>query len=122
MAGRLSPDRSAWVLFLLRGVHPHHRLDVQPACEVAEGLQSYSLEETDRLTQLFAEFPCLAARSQWVQPSGSGIYRSCHQQESRGGARLSPTRCQYAVVCDRSLPAEPQLCKRRCCGETAGAP
>ena len=27
------------LLLLLRGVHPHHRLDVQPARQVAEGVQ-----------------------------------------------------------------------------------
>ena len=38
LAGRLSADRAAWVLLLLRGVHPHHRFDVQSARQVAEGL------------------------------------------------------------------------------------
>ena len=42
LAGRLSPDRPARLLLLLRGVHPHHRLDVQPARQVAEGVQSHS--------------------------------------------------------------------------------
>ena len=36
----LSPDRPARLLLLLRGVHPHHRLDVQPARQMAEGVQS----------------------------------------------------------------------------------
>jgi transketolase N-terminal domain/subunit len=39
LARRLSPDRPTWVLFLLRGVYPYYRLDVQSACEVAEGLR-----------------------------------------------------------------------------------
>ena len=37
LAGGLPPHRPARRLRLLRGVHPHHRLDVQPAREVAEG-------------------------------------------------------------------------------------
>ena len=40
LAGRLSADRPARVLLVLRGVHPHHRFDVQPARQVAEGVQS----------------------------------------------------------------------------------
>ena len=35
LAGRLPADRTPRLLFLLRGLHPHHRLHVQPACEVA---------------------------------------------------------------------------------------
>ena len=37
LARRLSADRPARLLLLLRGVHPHRRLDVQPARQVAEG-------------------------------------------------------------------------------------
>ena len=37
LARGLPADGPARPLQLLRGVHPHHRLDVQPACEVAEG-------------------------------------------------------------------------------------
>ena len=37
LARGLPADRPARPLQLLRGVHPHHRLDVQPAREVAEG-------------------------------------------------------------------------------------
>ena len=36
LAGGLSADRPARLLLLLRGVHPHHRFDVQPARQVAE--------------------------------------------------------------------------------------
>ena len=37
LAGGLPADRPARPVQLLRGVHPHRRLDVQPAREVAEG-------------------------------------------------------------------------------------
>ena len=37
LAGGLSAHRPPRLLLLLRGVHPHHRLDVQPARQVAEG-------------------------------------------------------------------------------------
>ena len=42
LAGRLSPDRPPRLFLLLRGVHPHHRLDVQPARQMAEGVQATS--------------------------------------------------------------------------------
>ena len=37
LAGGLPADRPARPVLLLRGVHPHRRLDVQPARQVAEG-------------------------------------------------------------------------------------
>ena len=42
LAGGLPADRPARVLLVLRGVHPHHRLDVQPARQVAQGVQRTS--------------------------------------------------------------------------------
>ena len=38
VARGVSPNRPARVLLLLRGLHPHHRFNVQPARQVAEGL------------------------------------------------------------------------------------
>ena len=120
MAGRVSVDRPARVLFLLRGVHPHHRLDVQSACQVAEGLQPHSLAAADRLAQLSAELPRLAAGSQRVQPPGPGIHRSRGEQESGGRTRLSSAGCEHPLVRDRSLPAQPQLRERHRRGQAAG--
>ena len=37
LARRVSAHRPARFLLVLRSVHAHHRLDVQPACEMAEG-------------------------------------------------------------------------------------
>ena len=37
LARRLSADRPARLLLLLRGLHPHRRFDVQPARQMAEG-------------------------------------------------------------------------------------
>ncbi len=42
LARGLSADRPARLLLVLRGVHPHHRLDVQPARQVAEGVRRTS--------------------------------------------------------------------------------
>ena len=55
LARGLPAHRPARLLQLLRGVHPHHRLDVQPARQVAEGLQRHPLAAADRVAQLPAQ-------------------------------------------------------------------
>ncbi len=52
LAGGLSPHREARPLQLLRGVHPHRRLDVQPTREVAEGDAGDRVAQTTRIAQL----------------------------------------------------------------------
>ena len=64
LARRLSADRPARLLLLLRGLHPHHRFHVQPACEMAEGLQRDQVAPADRLAQLSLVEPRLAAGPQ----------------------------------------------------------
>jgi xylulose-5-phosphate/fructose-6-phosphate phosphoketolase len=49
LAGRLSADRAAWLFFLLRSLHPHHRFHVQPACEMAEGGKGHRLAQANCL-------------------------------------------------------------------------
>ena len=71
LARRLSAHRPARLLLLLRGVHSHHRFDVQPARQMAEGLQSHSLAAAHRVAELPAVVACLAAGPQRLQPSGS---------------------------------------------------
>ena len=106
---------------LLRGVHPHHRLDVQPAREVAEGLQPHSVARADRLAQLPAQFARLAAGPQRLLAPGPGLHRSRRQQEGGGHPRLSAARRQLPAVGHRSLPAQPQLRERRRRRQAAGA-
>ena len=60
LARRLSADRPARLLLVLRGLHPHHRLDVQPARQVAQGVQRHSVAAADRVVELSAVEPCLA--------------------------------------------------------------
>ena len=55
LARRLFIDRPARLLLVLRGVHPHHRLDVQPARQMAEGVQPHPVAAADR----FAELPAV---------------------------------------------------------------
>ena len=71
LARRLSAHRPPRLLLLLRGVHPHHRFDVQPARQVAEGVQPHSVAPADRLAELPADLARLAAGSQRLLPSGS---------------------------------------------------
>ena len=89
LARRLSADRPARLLLLLRGLHPHHRFHVQPACEMAEGLRPHPVATADRLAQLSVVEPRLASGPQRLFPPGSRLHRPCDEQEGGGGAGLS---------------------------------
>ena len=106
---------------LLRGVHPHHRLDVQPARQVAEGVQPHPLAAADRLAQLLPQLARLAAGPQRVQPPGPRLHRPRRQQEGRGHPRLPAARRQLPALGDRPLPPQPQLRQRRRGRQAAGA-
>ncbi len=121
LARGLSADRPARLLLLLRGVHPHHRLDVQPARQVAEGLQRHSLAAADRVAQLPAHLARLAPGPQRLQPPGSRLHRPRGQQEGRGHPRLPAARRQLPAVGHRPLPAQPQLRQRHRRRQAAGA-
>ena len=121
LARRLPAHRPARVLFLLRGLHPHHRFDVQPARQVAEGLERDSVAAADRLAQLSAHVARLAAGPQRLQPSGPRLHRPRRQQEGRGHPRLPAARRQHAALGHRPLPAQPQLRQRDRRRQAAGA-
>ena len=97
LARGLSADRPARLLLLLRGVHPHHRLDVQPARQMAEGVQSHSVAAAHRLAELSAVEPRLAAGPQWLQPPGPRVHRPCQStrrlRSSASICRPTPTAC-----------------------------
>ena len=82
---------------LLRGVHPHHRLDVQPARQVAEDVQPHPVAAADRLAQLLPQLARLAAGPQRLEPPGPRLHRPRRQQEGRGRSastcRRTPTAC-----------------------------
>ena len=107
LAGGLPADRPARPLQLLRGVHPHRRLDVQPARQVAEDDARDPLAPADRLAQLPADQPRLAPGPQRLQPPGPGLHRPRRQQEGRGHPGLPAARRQHAAVGRRPLPAQP---------------
>ena len=94
---------------LLRGVHPHHRLDVQPARQVAEGDAAHPLAAADRLAELPAVLARLAPGPQRFQPPGPRLHRPHREQESGGHPRLPAAGRQHAPERDRPLPAQPQL-------------
>ena len=97
LARGLPADRPARPVQLLRGVHPHHRLDVQPARQVAEGHQPHPVAPADREPELPAVQPCLAPGPQRVQPPGPRVHRPRGQQAaprwSGCTCRRTPTRC-----------------------------
>ena len=106
LARGLSADRPPRPVLLLRGVHPHHRLDVQPARQVAEGHARDPLARADRLAELPAHLARLAPGPQRLLPPGPRLHRPCRQQEGRGRARLSAAGCQLPAVGRRPLPAQ----------------
>ena len=121
LARRLPADRAARRLQLLRGVHPHHRLDVQPARQVVEGHRGPAVAAENRLVKLSAGLACLAAGSQRLHAPGSRFHRPCREQEGRGRASLSAAGCELPAVGDGPLPAQPPLRERRDRGQTPGA-
>ena len=112
LARGIPPDGPPRLLQLLRGVHSHHRFDVQPARQVAEGVSRDSLAPVDRFAQLPAVVPRLAAGPQRLQPSGSRLHRPRRQQEGRGDPRLPAAGRELPAQRDRPLPAQPRLRER----------
>ena len=118
LARGLSPHRPPRRLQLLRGVHSHRRLDVQPAREVVEGLARRSLASPDPLVELPPQLTRLATGSQRLLASGSRVHRPRRQQEGRGDPRLPASGCEHAALCRRPLPAKQEL-RQRCRGRKA---
>ena len=113
LARGLPADRPARPLQLLRGVHPHRRLDVQPAREVAEGDARHPVAPPDRVAQLPAQLARLAAGPQRLLAPGPRLHRPRREQEGRDHPRLPAAGREHAALGRRPLPAEPQLRQRR---------
>ena len=96
LPGGLPADRPARPVQLLRGVHPHRRLDVQPAREVAEGDARDPVAAADRVAQLPAHVARLAPGPQRLLAPGSRVHRP------RGSTRR-PRSC--ACTCRRTPTA-----------------
>ena len=121
LARGLPADRPARHVQLLRSLHPHHRLDVQPARQVAEGDARHPVAPPDRLAQLRAVVARLAPGPQRLHPPGPGLHRSRRQQEGRDHPRLPAARRQHDALGHGPLPAQPQLRQRHRCRQAARA-
>ncbi len=97
LAGGLPADRPARLLLVLRGVHPHHRLDVQPARQVAEGVQPHPLAAADRLVQLPASARTSGGRTTTASatrtPASSTTSSTRRPRSSASTCRPTPTAC-----------------------------
>ena len=69
----LPADWPPRLLQQLRGLHPHRRLHVLPARQVAQGLQPAALAPEDRVAQLLARIERMAAGPQRLYASGSRL-------------------------------------------------
>ena len=97
VARGLPPHRPPRCVHLLRGVHPHHRLHVQPTRQVARVEPAPSVATATRQPQLPDLLTRLASGPQRVQSPGSRVPRRRPQQEARDRprrtSRPTPTRC-----------------------------
>jgi hypothetical protein len=84
-----------------------------------EGVQRDPVAAADRVAELPAVFPRVAAGSQRLQPSGPRLHRPRRQQEVRGDPRLPPARRQHPALGHRPLPPQPQLRQRDRGGQAA---
>ena len=112
LARGLPAHRPPRLLLVLRGLHPHHRFDVQPARQVAEGLQRHPVAAPDREPQLPAQLARLAPGPQRLQPPGSRLPRPRGEQEGRGDPRLPAARRELPALRDRRVPAQPRSRER----------
>ena len=121
LAGGLPPHRQARPLQLLRGLHPHRRLDVQPARQVAEGDAPDPVAPPDRVAQLSPLLARLAPGPQRLLAPGPGLHRPRREQEGGGDPRLPAARREHPAVRRRPLPADEELRQRHRRREAAGA-
>ena len=112
LAGGLPAHRPPRPVQLLRSLHPHHRLDVQPAREVAEGHPGDALAAPDRVAQLRAELARLAPGPQRLLAPGPGLHRPRREQEVGRHPRLPAAGRQHPALRGRPLPAQPPLRQR----------
>ncbi len=97
LAGGLPAHRPARAVQLLRGVHPHHRLDVQPARQVAEGDAAHPLAAADRLAELSCWPRTSGGRTTTASPTrtpaSSTTWSTRRPRSSASTCRRTPTRC-----------------------------
>src|ERR1700690_3582986 len=97
MAGGISANGASWALQLLRGIHSHSRLDVQPTRKKAESYVEAAWEAEALVAQLSARIPRLAAGPQRLYAPGPRVHRPRRQQKGRS--------CPCVPSAGRELPA-----------------
>ena len=111
-AGGLPAHRPSRPPLVVRGVRPHHRLDVQPAREVARDLQPDLLAAGDRLAQPARHLHGVAAGPQRLHPPGPGLPRRRREQELGGDADLPAAGRELPAVGRGPLPPQRELRER----------
>ena len=112
LARGLPAHRAPRRVQLLRGVHPHRRLDVQPARQMAEGHAADPVAAADRVAQLPALVARVAPGPQRLLPSGPGLHRPRGEQEGGDRARVPAAGRELPALGRRPLPALARLRQR----------
>src|SRR5437870_13537961 len=92
LARRLFADRTPRFVRVLRGLCPHRGFDVQPACQVAQGVTEAAVAAVDCFSELPPYFARLAAGPQWLHAPGSWVRGPGCQQEGGYRAHISGAR------------------------------
>ena len=96
LARGLPADRPPRPVQLLRGVHPHHRLDVQPARQVAEGHPAHPVAPADRRRSTICSRTSGArttTASPTRTPASSTTSSTRRRRSSASTCRPTPTAC-----------------------------
>ena len=112
LAGGLPAHRPPRPVQLLRGVHPHRRLDVQPARQVAEGHRRDPVAAPDRRRSTTCSARTSGARTTTASPTRT---RASSTTSSTRRPRSSASTCRRTptpAVGGRPLPAQPRLRQR----------
>ena len=121
LARGLPADRPSRAVQLLRGVHPHRRLDVQPAREVAEGHARHPVATADRVAELPALVSRLAPGPQRLLAPGPRVHRPRDEQEGGDRPGLPAARRELPAVRGGPLSALARLRQRDRGGQAAVA-
>ena len=108
LARGLPAHRPARAVHLLRGLHPHRRLDVQPARQVAEGDARHPLAPADRLAQLPADVATSGARTTTASPTRTrASSTTCVNKKAEVVRVYLPPDANTLLSIVRPLPAQP---------------
>jgi len=107
---------------MLRGVHPHHRFDVQSARQVAQDLQPHPVASADRFGQLLPQLPRLAADHNGLSTRtlGSSDHVVTRKRRLFASTSPGPPNCLLSVT-DHCL-AQPELRKHVIAGKQPAPP